>query len=223
MRRNSVVLCLLFLLVSTPCNAQIVEFLEFRGCPSEIHNSYECAKYLEKSVSNNYPSLIIREGDKLSIKILSGKNKIIKDNENEKFSFVEYFSSIQYGLLHIHYYEGDTYDLINMKTGNRTNIGGDAILSPNNKRLAIFNCDISSDFSPNIFKILLITPVGFIEEFNSNTDEWGADKIQWKDNKTILFEAYSWGSDANTIKEKKALRFQGKKIDKKGEWSIESN
>lgn len=222
MRIKSIVLCFLCAMISAPCFA-------FEDCPKDIGNFYECTKYLERQIIKDFPSLISRKGNTLEVKMSDDHKETFKDDGDAdartKYSFVKYFPTIQYGLLHTLFYEGHTYDLIDMKTGKRTNVGGYAVLSPDKRRIAVSNVDISAGFSPNILTIYFVTTKGLIKEFEIDAEAmWGPDNLKWKDNKTISFNKVGWKEgEPVIIKEPHTLHFTGQDIGKTGKWEPDSN
>ncbi|NOU01731.1 MAG: hypothetical protein HOO95_09200 [Gallionella sp.] len=197
----------------------------YEGCPKEIHNVFECKQHLEGEIVKKYPALISRKDSNLIIKLANGRVKVlanIRDEENEDqtqvFAFVKYFPIIQYGLLYVQFSEGGSYYLIDLKTGVRTLVRGEAVLSPDNRRFAIFNADVIAGYSPNILSVYMIGTKGLVQEFDTQPNEWGPVNLKWSNNQTVVFDKLVCCE--NLHNEKLVLRFLGKDITKKGKWSI---
>jgi hypothetical protein len=197
----------------------------YEDCPKEINNFHECQQYLESGILKKYPSLVSRNANQLKIKLSNERTKIISDIINDKdidksrvFSFIKYFPSIQYGLLYIQFSEGGSYDLIDMQTGTQTEVLGDAVLSPDNRRLAISFADVVAGFSSNVLAVYHILPVGLVLEFRVLPQEWGPVDLKWRDNRTIVFDKLICCD--NLHDKKLTLRFLSKDISKNGKWSI---
>lgn len=197
----------------------------YEGCPKEIHNVYECQQYLEGGILKKYPSLVSRKAHQLKIKLSNGRTKIITDGRDENdgdktriFSFIKYFSSIQYGLLHVQFSEGGSYNLIDMRTGTQTEVLGEAVLSPDNRRLAIFYADVVAGYSSNVLAVYLVITRGLVQEFRELPQEWGPVDLKWTDNRTIVFDKLVCCD--NLHNEKLSLRFLGKDISKNGKWDL---
>lgn len=203
--------------------SNVTNFQSYRDCPREIKNLYECNRYLEGQIAKQYPGIISREGADLKVRIANGKREILSDVGDEEhienvryFTFLKYFPEIQYGLLYIQFYEGGTFDLIDMKTGKRTNVGGDAVLSPDKRRLGVFYSDVIATFSPNVLAVYFVSSKGVFEEFREEPPRWGADDLEWVDSETISFNKLDYGDDVH--KEKHSLSFVDLDIAKLGKW-----
>ena len=225
MRYFSLVAFIVVLQISSSAMAIDVDKPWYEGCPKEIHNVYECKQYLEGGIIKKYPGLVSRKAHQLKIKLSNGRTKIITDvideNDGDKtraFSFIKYFPSIQYGLLHVQFYEGGSYDLIDMRTGTQTEVLGEAVLSPDNRRLAIYYADVVAGYSPNVLAVYLVLPRGLVREFEELPQEWGPVDLKWSDNRTIVFDKLVCCDKRHD--ERFTLRFLGKDISKKGEWGI---
>lgn len=225
MRYFTLAAFIMFLQASSSAMAIDVDKTWYEGCPKEIHNVYECKQYLEGGILKKYPNLVSRKAHQLKIKLSNGQTKIITDirdeNDGDKtriFSFINYFPSIQYGLLHVQFYEGGSYNLIDMRTGVQTEVLGDAVLSPDNRRLAISYADVMAGYSSNVLAVYLVLPRGLVLEFRELAQEWGPVDLKWRDNRTIFFDKLICCD--NLHDEKFSLRFLGKDISKKGKWGI---
>jgi hypothetical protein len=195
------------------------------NCPVKVESTFDCAKYLEQELRKKYPTLVRRNGNILEIKPSTAPVKIFKniDSDSDDFrvyQFTKYFPEIDYGLLETTYYEGGTYDLINMKTGKLTNIGGDALLSPDQQRVAVAHADIEAGYAPNVLSVYLITPTGLTKELDLRPAEWGAEDLKWESNSTISFNRRYWKKD-EIAKAKHSLQFQGIDIKKQGKWKTD--
>jgi hypothetical protein len=193
-------------------------------CPKEITNVFECNRHIEAAVARIYPGLFLRKGINLEIKLSSGNFLRITDVNGNEFdknhytSFIKYFPEIQYGLLSVDAHEWSTYDLINVKTGKQTNVGGMAELSPDNRRLAIFNCSIA-EFSPCILSVYFITENDISEEFKIEPNDWQPGNLHWIDGKQIEFDELSV-DPMHPHEEKHNLRFLVEDVHKTGRWEL---
>jgi hypothetical protein len=195
------------------------------NCPVKVESTFDCAKYLEQELRKKYPTRIRRNGSTLEIKPSAAPVKVFKniDSDSDDFRaylFTKYFPEIDYGLLETTYYEGGTYDLVDMKTGKLTNIGGDALLSPDQQRIAVAHADIEAGYAPNVLSVYLITPTGLIKELDIRPSGWGAEDLKWESNSTVSFNKRYWKKD-EIAKAKHSLQFQGIDIKKQGKWKTD--
>jgi hypothetical protein len=195
------------------------------NCPVKVESTFDCAKYLEQELRKKYPARVRRNGNILEIKPSAAPAKIFKniDSDSDDFrlyQFTKYFPEIDYGLLETTYYEGGTYDLINMKTGKLTNIGGDVLVSPDQQRIAVAHADIEAGYAPNVLSVYLITPTGLIKELDMRPAEWGAEDLKWDSSTSISFNKRYWKKD-EIVKSKHKLQFQGSDTKKQGKWTTD--
>jgi hypothetical protein len=194
----------------TPCYA-------YHGCPDSIHNYYDCQRYLEEKLASQYPNLLSRNGQVLKIKLSNSKVKEFKnaspntpEDKYIDFAFVRYFPEIKYGLIYEQYTENGTYELIDMTTGKMNEIYGNAEISPDKQRLAVFTF---FEFHPLGFAVYLVTNKGIVQEFKTdNTAEWAT----WKNNKTVDIDFY----DEAFGNRKGTLKFIGSDVKTKGSWEL---
>lgn len=99
-------------------------------------------------------------------------------------------------------------------------MAGDATLSPDKRRLVVWNMGIEADYSPNILSVYRITNKGLTREFLIEPDDWGAKTATWRNNKTIEFSKTSLKSGGYQT-QTHALRFTGKSLNLGGAWQIE--
>jgi|GEM_PF-5353094 len=187
-----------------------------------------CTLCSEEDIAKQYPELFKHKGPDLEIRLLNGKTKTFTNDDDKEdvasnafWTFSEYFPEINYGVLHVQLYEGGLDELINLKTGAITDVGGSGVLSPDKRRLAVFN-NGGDGFGVNILAVYFVYSHFLVNEYVSNSGQWGAEQLEWKDNKTISFlEDYNnpkLGGDDKPFKEKHTLRFDGKDISGHGNW-----
>ena len=195
-------------------------------CPETIHNSYECAQYIEKQNAAIHATLFSRNGRKLIVKLSNGAEKTYIDTENPDdvtgtwYSFIKYFPEIEYGLIEAQYYEGGSYYLLNMRTGKDFHIEGYPILSPNKKKIVVSNMDIEAGYSANVLSVYEVRPESLVLEFQEKPNDWGPGDLRWINNDEISFTRYSWDSD-KIRQDTKKLKYHG--VDKNGNrvWRID--
>ncbi|ACT49006.1 hypothetical protein [Methylotenera mobilis] len=199
-------------------------------CPTHIHNYHDCSAYHEPAILQTYPQLFLRKDNLLTVRLLNGKSVHFKDvpadSEGKNaddvvlYSVQKYFPEINYALISLAYGEGHSAYLLNLTNGLKTLVTGDAILSPDKRRLVVWNMEIEADYSPNILSVYRITNKGLILEFLIEPNDWGTKTATWRNNKTIEFSKTSLmygGYQTQTH----VLRFTGKSLNLGGSWQIE--
>lgn len=199
------------------------------NCPADLQKTGGCQEYIENAILKVHPDIFCRRSENLLIRYLNGHNEVLQDKTDdqhvetfETFHLTKYFPDIQYGLIYRGFYEGGTYDLIDLKSGTRTNVGGDVVLSPGKGRLAVYFSDLEATFSPNVLAVYWVTPNGLVEEFRGQPQEWGPDDLKWTDDQTIEFNKVTF-TGVGFNKERHKLRFIGNDISKQGSWNVDGD
>ena len=217
MRLVSIAFCILALVAPIAGYART-------DCPKRIKNYHECSRYLESLVVQSHPNRFLRKSSSLQVKLLDGKVEHFDDKSNSDdvtaYAAVRYFSDINYALIAVAFWEGGTYYLLNMTTGTKTEIGGDAVLSPDKRRIAVWMNDIEAEYSPNVLAIYRISSGGLVAEFMENPKDWGPGNVSWSDNRAVRFTKNYWGANGVQTK-RQTLRFRGGNIMASGKWQIE--
>jgi hypothetical protein len=162
-----------------------------------VTNSYECAQKIEKYQLRHYGDLVKRDNNKLILKIDNG-NDIVLENITGEFdgdmlySFQEFFENINTYLIHIQYYEGIEFYIINKSSGEMTKVPGLIKISPDNTRLISFSIDLEAGYSPNGFVIYLIDNNSYLKDFEYYTNDWGPSNVEWITDKKIDIEKTEW-------------------------------
>ena len=117
------------------------------ACPDQgrFWDPNKCISFLEQRVLKRFPGLFRRNGQRLVVPFANGKQRVFVSGEREKghedssigYTFLDYFPKIGYGLVGVGYYEGSTDLLVNMKTGESTDIAGHPVFSPDGFRFAV--------------------------------------------------------------------------------------
>ncbi len=201
-------------------------YAEQRICPSTIENSYKCAKYAEKALSKQYPTLFKRINDKLIISLSNGNKKVyINTNQEEGsgagYSFVQYYPDIGYGLVDRQEWEGGWQLLVNLKNGKELSLTNRPTLSPDKKRLAVTNVDLESHYTKNKLAVYRLEPSGVVTEYVQTPTDWGADSERWISNTEISFVKYTGSSMDNGLEKKMKLKYYNNPNTGKGTWRIE--
>lgn len=190
----------------------------YPGCPESIENFYECQQYVENKVVTSFPKSFTRTGEKLTVKLSNGHTLTFKNAQPNAspeayvdYALVKYFPDINYSVIYKQYYEGGSYDLIDMASGKVLEIWGNAELSPDKRRLAVFNW---FEQRPLGFAIYLVTDNGLVQEFKS---EELAMQAKWENATTIDVHLYDEVNGDRKAIAKLKDAIQGKK----NEWEFE--
>jgi hypothetical protein len=130
------------------------------SCPDQgrYWDPDKCTAFLERRVLKRFPGLFTRDGQRLVVGFGNGKQKVFVSGEREKdhedsyvrYIFLDYFPKIKYGLVRVGYYEGWTDVLLNLRTGESTDIDDDPLFSPDGLRFAVVKEEGSRTETPSL-------------------------------------------------------------------------
>ena len=113
------------------------------------------------------------------------------------YIFEHYFDKIDYYLLFIHYYEGNSWMLINRKNGFKKAINGLPYISKDNKKIIAINSDLYAGYSFNGIELYTILEDSLKTEFSKET-KWGALDVKWINENEFLIKREHSGTDRIT-------------------------
>jgi hypothetical protein len=135
-----------------------------------------------------------RRGDTLIFETLEKQVVLVNvnDEENEadfgSYSYLGINNALDQFVVFGSYYEGSDHILIDKKTGDKTNIPGIPIASPDKKLFISGNVDLQAGFDFNGINLYSNShPPTLIESKPLTT--WGPQEIRWKEDSIILVKA----------------------------------
>lgn len=148
-------------------------------------------------------TLVKREGNKLTIQLQNGKQRILADNSNEGEEYIGYTYAANYPSINrkgffVSYYEGSAFALVNTLDGDSMITWSAPAISPDKKYIMTACMDLVAAFDPNGFQLFSVNnneikPVG-----EANLDDWGPGMVQWINDKTLLSEYITINEEGNT-------------------------
>jgi hypothetical protein len=163
-----------------------------------IPNSHRCAMAMERDLLPLATPYVTRSGDTLTLRLMDESTHRLIDGEcceGDPLShhFVGFLAPIDSYVVHGQFYEGDTYFIVDRRTGGSVIAWGRPVLSPDSERVAAASGDIEAGYNPNGFQIWRVHEAGVLElEWGFQPTDWGPQHLEWVDPKTIRFTGYSW-------------------------------
>lgn len=157
---------------------------------AKIYNSHEAAQTIQKYLRKKFRDYFYTTDSTVVLKLSNGKTESFPlwDEKNEEgFSFVHFFDKIDYILLHVQWYEGNCWMLVNRKNGLKKYIIGIPYISLDNKKIITINTDLDAAYSFNGIELYLITNDSLKLEFSRKT-QWGPKDLKWLSNNRILLK-----------------------------------
>lgn len=156
-----------------------------------LRNSFECARAIE---ARQLPRLdrVRRVGDTLSLSLSGGDTVRLVDRsdspaEVESFSYQGHWSGEGYFLVHIQYYEGSSFLLVDDDTGHRTSLADAPLRSPDGRRFAVLSLDLEAGYVPNTLQVWELGDGVPVLEWALEPEEWGPTEGRWEGAGAIRF------------------------------------
>jgi hypothetical protein len=105
-----------------------------------------------------------------------------REEDGPRFYYIEFIPIIGQHVVNIQYYEGDSFCLVDAKTGNKTGICGRPLLSPRGDAFACFVTDAENGNSIEIWRV---TSSRLHREWLLEPAEWLPGRIIWLSDQTI--------------------------------------
>jgi hypothetical protein len=170
-----------------------------------IQNNYECAILVERQLISRLKGRVSRHDSKLVLILNNGLSVAREDspgeefdgwydpsgNVNRKFTLFDYLGKEDYFLVEGHYYEGHTFELINAKTGDVTEIGDKPIFSPDRKHFVI----VKEDYGVlSWVEVWLFNPPRINREFSYKPHDWPYVIAKWSSSSNV--DLFEWNPSA---------------------------
>jgi len=181
---------------------------------------------VERQLISRLKERVSRHDNRLVLKLTNGHSVVREDspgeefdgvydasgNVNRKFTLSDYLRKEDYFMVEVHYYEGRTFELINAKTGDVTEIGNEPIFSPDRKHFVI----VIGDYGDlNSVEVWLFDPPKINREFKYEPNDWHYINVKWLSSSSIdLFERDSYSEKESGGNILARINY------KNGEWEI---
>ena len=174
----------LFFLAAT---SSATHFSAFEGkfdCP-EVYNSKICARSIEGELSAQH-AFIQRKSDAL-LHIALPRNKVQTFNDGEThYSVLEFIEEHDYLVLHLQYWEGNSFALLNVKTGEFHEITGYPLFSPDGQYVVVAQKDLEAGYSPNTLQIYIADQTLKLV-YDAKPSSWGPSEVKRLSNTLLSF------------------------------------
>jgi hypothetical protein len=134
--------------------------------------------------------------------------------QDEGYTFENYFEEIDYYLLRVQWSEGNCWMLINRKNGFKRYIGGLPHISTDSKHILSINTDLEAGYSFNGLELYSIAADSLQKEFSKET-VWGPIDVKWINEKQFLLKREHFQVDSISGRQKYFIDFKQVTIEKK--------
>jgi len=160
-----------------------------------IHNSFNCARAIERFQSRFDSKYFKRKNNVLEIYLLNGGRVVLKDpprlpdgdapEGGSSYSYREYLRPVKHFVVHVQFYEGDAHMLIHAKTGESTDIWDVPLVSPGGRRILTASLDLEAEYNPNGIQVFRLRGEKLVQEWEKRFKGWGPMNAKWLDDRTI--------------------------------------
>lgn len=161
-------------------------------CPDSIQNSYECAEYIEKIALPSVRGKAEVKDGLIVISCADGKKVTLEDAKKEAvngswYSLLHYYSAERLFLVHVQYYEGGTFYLINEANGEVYTVWSEPLFSPDGVRFVCSSIDMDANYLPNGIQVWTKKGSGYTKDYEEKFS-WGPATVKWSGNAEIGIE-----------------------------------
>ncbi|MFT3724393.1 MAG: hypothetical protein QM773_12480 [Hyphomonadaceae bacterium] len=162
------------------------------SCP-DLGNTHQCASRWEVKLSAAHPGLVKRTDSAVSFLLLDGSQKRFAADDPDSLVPVELLLNERFLAVWEQWSEGNTWWLLDRKSGALTEIFGYPLLSPDGSRFVAASTDLEANFSRTVLNVYSIGPSGLTRDFEAIggkeqwLPKWGASSVSWRDDTTIVF------------------------------------
>jgi hypothetical protein len=159
-----------------------------------LRNWYQCAQAIERYQVQQYSQFVARDTSHLTLRLLSGDSLVLSDSVVEgwggrSYTYCDYLRAIGYHFIHVQYWEGGDYLLVDATSGKSTYIPGVPAISPDGERFVVTSVDLEAGYGPTTVQVWKLRPDSPMLEWQLDplslqegapTDSlWGISAARW--------------------------------------------
>lgn len=134
-----------------------------------------------------------RTGIRLRLLPANGKEVVIAHDtaDTDTMAYYHYWGSLPAAhqwVLSVRLYEGSAVALVDQRTGRRTIVWGQPVVSPDGRYLLTHSADLAAAYDANGLQLYRIEPTGPRLLWQRQLGSWSPDEVRWLDNQTVLIE-----------------------------------
>lgn len=190
-------------LIATPLfllPAWSIELTQVSGkfsCP-EKDNTQECAIKFEQPFLRAHPGLVQKEKNHLRIRLQSGRYIRIRDGDGGTLdpssagtrNVMELQGGGRFLTIREQFYEGNSWQVLDLTTGKLTDVFGYPLFSPDGRRFVV--SDFPQEYNELVFDIYDVSDAGVSRVFQgAPKEDWYPYDIRWVGNDSIRFSRQS--------------------------------
>ena len=171
-------------------------------CAVNSQSETSCARAVERLQLVKNRKFATRTNDVLTVQTAKKQLKWVDDYSDsyQKFivySYLGFNPKLRVHVIHLNYYEGDAYMVIDHRTGQLAYPSGFPVWSPDGTHFLSVSQDMFASFNPNNVEIWELNSGKFVRLFNLEP-EWGPGVGKWIAPHTIQVEKFCY-EDSTTL------------------------
>jgi hypothetical protein len=180
------------------CAIEITQVKNKFPCP-ELGNAQECAMKFEAAFLRAHPGLVLKEKDHLKIRLHGGRHVGIRDGHGGRLdpssagtrNVVELQGAGRFLTIREQFFEGNSWQILDLKTGKLTDVFGYPLFSPDGRRFVV--SDFPQEYNKSVFDIYEVSDAGVSRTYRgfSKLRGWYPYDIRWAGNESIRFSRQS--------------------------------
>lgn len=156
-------------------------------------NSFAAAKALEQYLIKKQGEHFRRSGETLLLNLSKGQTIVLKDNaqegdEEERYTYENYFPETNAYLIRVQWYEGNNYLLVNRTNGSKKYVIGQIHPSSSGTQLLSVNEDLEAGYSFNGIQLLTKEEETFFTRFTFVAGNWAPVAVKWLDENNLILK-----------------------------------
>lgn len=182
-----------------PLPARPIEITQVAGkfsCP-ELDNQQECAIKFEKLFLDAHPGFVSQDEKFLRIRSKAGRYVLLRNGDPEVFpdsscprNVLELQGNGKFLVMREQFFEGNTWQLLDLRNGKLTETFGYSLFSPSGARFVAASEDLDAGYSDTVLDIYQVSASGIKRTFRAIQPKepgWAARDIRWDGEDTIRF------------------------------------
>jgi hypothetical protein len=152
-----------------------------------VNSSFACARAIEhQQAVSAIATLFSRAGETLTIhasnKPVRLPDQVSDQDSDVHYSYLAFLPEVQLHVVHVQYWEGNTYLAVHHGTGRTQNLVGFPLPSPDRSRLLAVSAAGESRYYPNAVEVFRVAGGKFILELNYHPapERWSPGDVQWE-------------------------------------------
>lgn len=130
----------------------------------------------------------------LTFNFKNGSNEVFNNDDRDgwdyyrDYNFLGSYSVMDYWLIHLQLYEGESYFLLSKTDGSKIHLFGEPLFSPNKQLFVCYAADIEAGYVTNGIQLFKVKNSLALPVWEKEILKWAPDEIKWVLNSKIAIK-----------------------------------